>query len=1111
MVSRHFLYKLGDMDELRRFILESDFDPRFARAVYESLGMLEAVNINKDFLAREAGSPEKFAEARKAVQDVWKSEGMDSQLNQKTAQRVLNILYLMEIRKPGFTTADKLHSIHDLQLHNMLDTKFLNAVNSDSTPEQAEEALQNAVAHQVQQQKAYPDLTAEEEAVWNRVRVYHEFPDGFRWVYAVDANGKIASYIPSEITGKTMNHCGNSPRANSDDQYWELRDADGKAYLTVILNKDGQLEESKSWGNQVNKYRRQIQPYVKWFLKDKVTGVGPRYDYGYSTHTNYGVKDFIGDDPEFIEYVTEFKPELLGNTEEKILFWHGALEAGVVTKEQMKQMLVQDLEIDALLANEEFGRYARTSRFKYDKSGSMYSSNVFGNNRFEVLCAACDGCPFTDEELRERILDRSIGLDEFVNYDIHLLTPEMQRVFVEADEDNFNKILSLAREVASFKVSDTLVDGLIEPLRKGPADTWHRLFVYLVEANPPEKVKPIVHEVLEDDTLMKNIFDGIGPDDEWRMRRIFPLIIDIYKRFGDISLVQIVKDRFAGYANLSQQPGIIGTWQRITAVTNTVGGALDCPAKIRDALIGCIPVSQVVTMVSPRKDDDFDDSMTLTCIGAKLMKLYGQEYACTKFSKEQSRFLYMLNLAKEGIEVYGLDDIVPMVTRHIKMVQLPNKHGRDDLCMYMLGLSARPEICASLKPGELSIFMCICKMHGPWSIFEKECSPAIIDAFLADLDLVNGHPNRDFILQLAEQSLFDLLALLAGMTQNPLMGKVAADSLYLRATIVGHFDDSRLWNDDYSIVDLIYNGTIKFPVEDWPSWAKALDSCRFVTWFLAAMNPDRLYSDEHAMGCLIRYVTGHDMFCTEEELAVPGKDESVNSSIDRMIGGMFRYSHRTSTRTSKVIAARLSPMVEDEKVGMSFNVLKTLGAAGMIHPRAYRKAMENSVASAEGQPAGDARISANEVWRLIRSPMLPSLICSTLTADFETYSKHRLGKDNEYADEWKCSSSIQSLSYKMYEKRAYYQIMRSVQKLEETGVLARMCAFAARLSKALWSDAAPSERWKGFGYKYDWSHANAVVHGIDRLKRMSDDYKKNPVPEPASKTRKRKASDGKVA
>ena len=104
------------MNELRRFILESHFSPRFAKAVYESLSLFEAVNINKDFLIREAGSPERFAAAKSAVQNAWKAENMDAELNQKTAQKVLNILYLMEIRKPGFTDAEKLHSIHDLTM-----------------------------------------------------------------------------------------------------------------------------------------------------------------------------------------------------------------------------------------------------------------------------------------------------------------------------------------------------------------------------------------------------------------------------------------------------------------------------------------------------------------------------------------------------------------------------------------------------------------------------------------------------------------------------------------------------------------------------------------------------------------------------------------------------------------------------------------------------------------------------------------------------------------------------------------------------------------------------------------------------------------------------------
>jgi hypothetical protein len=41
------------MDRMRRYILESAFPADFAKAVYNALGIFEAVNINKDFLIRK--------------------------------------------------------------------------------------------------------------------------------------------------------------------------------------------------------------------------------------------------------------------------------------------------------------------------------------------------------------------------------------------------------------------------------------------------------------------------------------------------------------------------------------------------------------------------------------------------------------------------------------------------------------------------------------------------------------------------------------------------------------------------------------------------------------------------------------------------------------------------------------------------------------------------------------------------------------------------------------------------------------------------------------------------------------------------------------------------
>ena len=549
--------------------------------------VFEARNINKDFLKQEAaatGDPARFDDARTRVQAAWAQEDMGHQLNEKAGQKVLNFLYLMEIRSPGFTTAGRLHAIHDLYIGNLLDTKFLGKVNSDTTPAQAAQILDAATEHQEKSGKVYPDLTPEEEAVWNRVKVYHEFPDGFKWVYAVKPDGSIASHIPSDITYKTMHHCGNTPDADSDNQYWELRGPDGKAYLTVILSPEGKIEESKSWGNQPNRHRKMIQPYVKWFFKNKVSGVGHRYDYGYATHNNFGVKDFMGDDPEFIDYVVENKPELLGNTEKRIMFWQGALKENVISVEDIKKMYRDKYTLGNLLRDSRLCNYRNNSKFAdwanspENRKDWMLKKSVFGDNPFDVVCASCHGCPFTMDELNELIVVGTLKLEEFANYDIHLLTSDVQQQFVNADPTNLNKLIEIGEQVGNFKIAENITDSLVDILKnKQPSppagyekmDYFEReksaiairyenqrirwdhalkmMHEYLARTNPPSKVRDTAQKIFENPTIVHNIFtssSGSLVEDNFHSGTGWA---DVFNRFNDLPIPELAAQGIQQY------------------------------------------------------------------------------------------------------------------------------------------------------------------------------------------------------------------------------------------------------------------------------------------------------------------------------------------------------------------------------------------------------------------------------------------------------------------------------------------------------------------------------------------------------------------------------------
>lgn len=501
------------MERLRRFILESAFNAEFASALYGALGIFEAVSINKDFLMREAGGPDALRGAKARVADSWAAAHMEGVVRGgNLQQKLFNFLYLMEIRRPGFVNNDVITKIHDISIHGSLEQKFLSKVDSDTQPDAALAILNQANESAVQAAKPYPSLKPSEEKIWNRVRVYHEFPDGFKWVYAINADGTVSSYMPSSITAKTMNHCGNQPSKQPGDEYWELRDSQGKAYLTVILSSGGKIEESKSWGNQPNKYRQMILPYVKWFLKDKkVTGVGHRYNHGYATHMNFGVKDFIGDDPEFIDYVLENKDALIGDSESRILFWQDALKGGYVTVDNLKDAYKSKMSLREMMNSiPALNDYAETAKFR------IPDESVFGYNSFAVICAACSGNPFTEDELKKMIANSTLTLEVFANYNIRYLTPEIQEAFVKANPGNLKKLIEISNQVASFKVANDLWRVLLpseaEIMARNNKSTGmlitrcDHLIDMLENANPPAKMADAAKEVMANQAFIKFVY-----------------------------------------------------------------------------------------------------------------------------------------------------------------------------------------------------------------------------------------------------------------------------------------------------------------------------------------------------------------------------------------------------------------------------------------------------------------------------------------------------------------------------------------------------------------------------------------------------------------------------
>ena len=440
------------MKQLRKFILESNFSRPFTHACLEAISLLEAVNINKEFLQRLcAGNGLDFATVRNSARTFVEELAKGVTVPPSQKDKLANLLAMLQAKSgEKFLNEELLGKMHDaIVFKKELPGIILQKCNSESTPEDFGKIIDGVMS---QKKSSYHGMSPDDLAEWNRVKVYHEFPDGFKWVYAIDKKGNPVGFIPSRITVKTMNHCGNEPSNNEGDEYWELRDADGKAYLTVILN-DGLIEEAKSYGNQNNVYIDQILPYVEWFYKsDVVKGVDSeraggkfyRYDAGYASDKNFSVSLISSKDPSFMQWCQKHKPALIGDTEALII------------------------------------RYSKMDPRKVTEK-YLADPDSFGKNNWTVYLASVGGkehLPLSEDDIIQKlIMPGKLPLSVFANADISLITPKIQAAYVSrnglGDLSTFIYIMQnvnqfyMAKGIFKFMLAnglDTLANGFLRQL-----------------------------------------------------------------------------------------------------------------------------------------------------------------------------------------------------------------------------------------------------------------------------------------------------------------------------------------------------------------------------------------------------------------------------------------------------------------------------------------------------------------------------------------------------------------------------------------------------------------------------------------------------------------------
>jgi hypothetical protein len=213
-----------------------------------------------------------------------------------------------------------------------------------------------------------------------------------------------------------MRHCGNEPSVQDGDVYYGLRDGRDKEYVTVILDGEGKIKESKGYGNAPPHDKKRINKYMQWLMMhSNVTGTS--YEYGYAPHMNYGVSQMIDDD-EFVSKVETEKPGLINDEiDGPIIYWKRAIKSGERT-------------VANLIEN-----------FKMGLESMPFSSviGILGKN------------PFSDDEMIQLIDDRILNAGKIIQAGSQYMTLKIQHYLVDSNKDIY-ALIAVYNEVPNNNI-----------------------------------------------------------------------------------------------------------------------------------------------------------------------------------------------------------------------------------------------------------------------------------------------------------------------------------------------------------------------------------------------------------------------------------------------------------------------------------------------------------------------------------------------------------------------------------------------------------------------------------------------------------------------------------
>ena len=384
-----------------------NFLPSFNSSSVLLGGLLyEAVGLNGQYLKSIAGDDQRLQSAKANVTQVLSDAHLT--VDQNRQAKIFNILVYLELKEglPSNTST----IVHDIISNNGVD--LLLKFNSDSKVADLE-ALDEKL-----QEKARGGLSYDEQCIWYRVEVFHEFEDGFKWVIAVDNKGNRLGFMPSVITQKMMRHCGNEPSKMEGDVYYGLRDSRNKEYVTVILDGEGKIKESKGYGNAPPHDKKRINKYMQWLMMhSNVTGTS--YEYSYAPHMNYGVSQMIDDD-EFVSKVETEKPGLINDEiDGPIIKWKRAIKSGEKT--------VNDL----------------IETFKNGEESIVFSSviGVLGKN------------PFSEDEMIELLKGHKLTAIDIIQAGSQYMTVKIQHFLVDDNRSqSVNALIAMYNEIPNNNI-----------------------------------------------------------------------------------------------------------------------------------------------------------------------------------------------------------------------------------------------------------------------------------------------------------------------------------------------------------------------------------------------------------------------------------------------------------------------------------------------------------------------------------------------------------------------------------------------------------------------------------------------------------------------------------